>query len=108
MEFIIIWFLLAGLVGYVALKKGRSEVTYFFLSLFLSPLIGFLILLAAGDDEEGTLQRGELKKCLYCAELIKIEAIKCKHCGADLNSEIKLKTERSITSEDIAKLRRKK
>jgi hypothetical protein len=107
MEFIIIWFLLAGLVGYAASKKGRSEIAYFLLSLLLSPLVGFLILLVAGDDEEGTLQRGELKKCPYCAELIKIEAIKCKHCGADLNSEIKLKAERSITSEDIARMRGK-
>lgn len=108
MEFILIWFLLAGLVGYVASKKGRSEISYFFLSLLLSPLVGFLILIAVGDDEEGTLQKGELKKCPYCAELIKIEAIKCKHCSADLNTEIKIKAERSITSEDIAKLRGKK
>jgi hypothetical protein len=39
------------------------------------------------NAEEGQLSGGDLRKCPFCAELIKNEAIVCKHCGRDLPKE---------------------
>lgn len=37
------WVLLALLVGYVGSQRGRDGVGLFFLSLVLSPIVGFLV-----------------------------------------------------------------
>lgn len=42
---VIVWIVLCFVVAWAAGQKGRSGVGYFFLSLLLSPIIGFLVLI---------------------------------------------------------------
>lgn len=61
------------------------------------PLVAWLVLLGgflwalSAPNSEQMAERdgsyGNLKKCPFCAEAIKREAVKCKHCGSALPAE---------------------
>jgi hypothetical protein len=114
----ILYFIFCIIVGRAASNRGRSGIGYFLISLLLSPLIGFIIILALGENKNirrkriyedaairesvaskyrernsnivfrnvsnNLLADNETKKCPYCAELIKREAIVCRFCNREL------------------------
>lgn len=87
MEFLLVAILIGLLPAFIAQGKGRSFVLWWLYgaALFIVALPHSLLMSSdKAELERKQMSGGDMKKCPHCAELIKQEAIKCKHCLSDL------------------------
>lgn len=88
MEFLVIWLICAVAAAAIASSKGRSGFGWFILGC-ISGIFAVIVVACLPSRMERVIRAGiargnpsDMKKCPECAELIRLEARKCKHCGS--------------------------
>ena len=84
-----IWVVFGLFASAIAEGKGRSAGGGFALGLLLGPF-GIIWALFMSKNQakvdDKAVKSGKMKKCHACAEVVKLEATKCRHCGEALNT----------------------
>ena len=82
MEIIVIYFVWMVLNCVLASRRGRSQLNWFLIQLlvpFAGPPLATIYLLFLPR-----LPGGVTRQCPFCAEHVKRDAVKCKHCHSNL------------------------
>lgn len=84
------WIILSFIVAIIGNDRKIGYWGTLLLSLIFSPIVGALFAISSPRK----LDLRNLKKCPYCAEYIRVDAVICKYCGRELNSHSDLDIER--------------
>ena len=106
MSFLVIAALLGLIPAFIAQSKGRSFGgwwLYGFL-LFIVAIIHVLFVPSLNSSVAAVADsQGPMRDCPYCAEPVKYQATKCKHCGSDVTpSKIIANTDNTGASDRLA------
>ncbi len=91
MEFLVVWLLFGVATAVAASNKGLSGCAWFLLGVILGPFGLILSLVVPKNQravERSAIGAGTMKKCPFCAEMIRAEAVKCRFCGTDLGGPL--------------------
>ena len=89
MEYVVVLVICGAITSIIAINKGKDNLQWFLIGCLLGPFGIILALVVGGDTsavEKKQVASGEMKKCPYCAELIRAEAIKCRFCQSEVPS----------------------
>ena len=84
---VVVFIVASTVLGWmIGSSKGKAGAGLA-LGLLLGPLGVVIALFLKADAhkvESNAIKSGESKKCPFCSELIKVDAVVCRHCGRDL------------------------
>ena len=70
---VVIWVVLCAFVAVIAERKGHKGIGYLFLSILLSPLVGFIVVLCISNKTK--------KECPFCKKAVDVNATVCPYCN---------------------------
>lgn len=88
MEWVMIWIIGMLVTGALADARGRHGGLWALAALFFTPLLALVVLALPSrkaDKERRAAERNRSREhriCPSCAEMVRREALTCRHCGA--------------------------